>query len=139
MKKQIIVLDFDGVINNQWNDNTLYPQIIEIINYLIKNEFIVCIATRRNDEQANQMYKILKENNIYDMFECIEIGAMSKIHHLNAIKDKLINDNIEFTELILFDDYDINIIDVQSAGFTGVLVDNKSGLQYHHIQSIISN
>lgn len=118
------VLDFDGVIYDQFKTKLVYPSAIQVINHLKSEGKKMAIATRRSGpEEVGEMKRILEDAGIAGCFEIIVADSRPKPWHLSQIQ--------EFTkekELTLYDDFDVNIKDVIAAGYKGVLVNNAHGL-----------
>lgn len=133
---KIYVLDFDGVINNQWQNNTLYPTAIELIKKMYSENKILCIATRRNQEQLPEITNLLITAGIRHCFRMIEADSRPKTHHLRKIHNELQKEINTPLDLILFDDFDVNINDVSRANYKAILVNNNHGLLQRHIDSV---
>ena len=69
--KKVCFLDRDGVINidkvhiTKKKQIVIYPDIFEILRYLIKNEYLIIVIT--NQEQGNRVKKI----SFFDGIMCL--------------------------------------------------------------------
>lgn len=133
---RVHVLDFDGVLNIQ-SVNKLFTEAVNIVKEMHQQGEILCIATRRSGAETTEMENLLKDAGIYDHFKVIIADSRPKPFHMSKIQDHFghsTHSTHQNHELVLFDDFDVNINDVRNAGFKAILVDNTFGLQRTHLQ-----
>lgn len=131
MTKNVYVIDFDGVLYDQYRSKRMYVEAIEVIKNLKIRGEVLAIATRRSGSETEEMIQLLRLASIYECFDVVIANSCKKPWHLQQITDTL---RIKYPgiDLIptLYDDFDVNIKDVIEAGYKGVLVDNTYGLRY---------
>lgn len=98
---------------------TLYPEVRKILEKLRNDSILMAIASRTGEPSwAKQLLELFK---IDDYFTYKEIYPGSKVKHFNRLKNA---SNIQFEDMIFFDDEMRNISEVGALGVEAVYVKN---------------
>lgn len=134
--QKVYVLDFDGVLFDQFSTRTMYTEAIAVLHHLRSQMAVCAIATRRSSphEVAEVMVQ-LEQLNLIEMFACVIADHQPKPYHMQKIKDIVQEKYPDASlELHLYDDFDVNIRDVINAGYQARLIDNRFGLRFSDFQ-----
>lgn len=115
--------------NNKLIDQTgrwirLYPDVPAILKILKSKGFKIAIASRTIE--PTWAVQLLRLFDIEEYFDIFEIYPGSKTEHLKMIQKKT---EIQYRQIVFFDDEERNIKDVESLGIVCVLVNNGINLQ----------
>lgn len=120
-----------SVFDSKGTHITLYPDVLEILTKLQKQEKIIAIASRTS-APSNAM-KLLNLFNICAFFHFKEIYPASKIQHMNNISR---SSGIPFSDMVFFDDEMRNIHDSSSLGIKSVYIDD--GIKLNHVTEFLN-
>ena len=122
-------------VNNDIYDRSdlhirLYPDVLKILENLKSVDKRIAIASRTYEPAwANELLRLFDLNKYIDQKE---IYPASKIKHINRIKENL---NIDFSDMVFFDDEYRNIEEVNQLGVDSVFV--RNGIQMGMIEAYI--
>ncbi len=73
MRKTIIAVDFDGTIcaNKFPHIGEILPHVKQTLKKLCEEDYILILWTCRTDLLLEQAIEFLKDNDIYELFSCI--------------------------------------------------------------------
>ena len=102
----------------------LYPNTIDVLKLLKKNNKIIAAASRTI--RPTWALELLQIFDIEKYFDVKEIYPGSKIKHLKKIQDM---GNYPLNQIIFFDDEERNIKEVSSLGIKSILVKNGINME----------
>lgn len=96
-----------------------YPQANEVLKTLHEMECDMAVASRTSEiEGAHQLIKLFDWDKY---FKYKEIYPGCKVAHFQQFKK---NSNIDYEDMLFFDDENRNIVDLSKLNVTAILVDN---------------
>ncbi|XP_063693855.1 magnesium-dependent phosphatase 1-like [Bolinopsis microptera] len=106
----------NGVVKDSRNEKVkIYPDILKILNFCKHHDIPMAVASKSPE---TTMYKeLMKLLDIHKYFVQFEIYRKSKENHMKVINEQ---QNIEFTDMIFFDDDFRNIESTRRIGVTAV-------------------
>lgn len=109
----------DFVLDSHGSKIMLYPDVVEILEYLERENILMGIASRTGEPTwARNLMELFEIENY---FSYSEIYPSSKVKHFTRIQQQA---NIPFSEMLFFDDEMRNITEVGSLGVTAIFVPN---------------
>ncbi|XP_065220762.1 magnesium-dependent phosphatase 1-like isoform X1 [Planococcus citri] len=109
----------------------LYSDTLKILSFLKKKNYTIAIASRA--ENICGSYQLLQLFGIADYFRYKEIYPGSKVQHFTVLRAK---SNVDYKDIIFFDNDGRNIRDVQKLGVNCVLLTEE--ISFKFILSILN-
>jgi hypothetical protein len=129
----VLVIDFDGVLFDQFGSKKLFPQVNELIKRY-SEKWYLSLATRRSGVEFEDM--LLHLGDLQDCFDFIIGDARPKTHHLSLIRNCYSETNNPVEVLCLIDHSLQTLYDISKDNHLGVFV-NSQGLNESHLEEAI--
>lgn len=118
----------DGIVYDSTDSPmVLYPDSINILNILYKNNILIAAASRTY--QPSWALRLLELYDIQKYFHYLKIFPDTKISHFNQLRKE---SGIPYKDMVFFDDEMRNIDDVSSLGVKAIQVNDGITLELIH-------